>query len=232
LDLVRRYSRQHRIIILEDAAYRELRFAGADIPSIKGLDTDNQYVAYTATFSKPCAPGLRTGYGLLPPDLMAAVLRFKGNHDFGSGNFNQYVIDRLMETGAYGRHVTEVQEAYRVKSRATTDALAAEFREWPGVTWTKPTGGMYVWVTFPPHVPTGPDSPLMQACLREGVLYVPGEFCHVAAEGQPLPRNELRLCYGVVTVEQVREGVHRLARAAKGVLGGVVERDKPRTAAV
>jgi 2-aminoadipate transaminase len=232
LELVRRYSRQHRIVILEDAAYRELRFAGEAIPSIKGLDTGNEFVVYTSTFSKPCAAGLKTGYGILPPDLMAPMMRLKGNHDFGSANFNQYLIDRLMETGIYDRHVVEVCAAYRKKCTATTDALTAEFREWPAVTWTKPTGGMYVWVSFPAHVPTGPDSPLMRAALREGVLYIPGEFCHVAPEGRPAPANEMRLCYGVVTPEQIREGVHRLARAAKAVLGGSAEKDKQRVKSV
>ena len=58
MELVRRFSRDHRILVLEDAAYRELRFAGEDIPSIKSFDPENQFVIYTSTFSKPCAPGL------------------------------------------------------------------------------------------------------------------------------------------------------------------------------
>ena len=62
----------------------------------------------------------------------------------------------------------------------TTDALAGEFREWPAVRWTKPAGGMYVWMSFPKEVPTGPDSPLMRAAVREGVLYIPGIFGYVA----------------------------------------------------
>jgi 2-aminoadipate transaminase len=231
LELVRRYSRDHRILILEDAAYRELGFAGENLPSIKSLDTETQYVIYTSTFSKPCAAGLKTGYGILPRDVVEPMMHLKGNHDFGSANFNQHLIDRLMETGTYDRHAADLRDVYRAKSAATTDALAAEFREWPGVTWTKPAGGMYVWVTFPPHVSTGPDSPLMQAALREGVLYIPGAFCHVAPEGRPAPDNEMRLCYGVVTPEQIREGVRRLARAAKGVLGGPPVREKPRAAA-
>jgi 2-aminoadipate transaminase len=219
MELVREFSRRNRIIILEDAAYRELRFIGPDVPSIKSLDTTNEYVIHTSTFSKPLAPGLRTGFGIMPPDLMGPLLRIKGSHDFGSANFVQHLIDLLIETGAYDRHVCILQEVYASKCRATTDALAAEFREWPAVTWTRPTGGLYVWVTFPPSIQTGPGSPLMEACLREGVLYVPGEFCHVAVQGQ-VPAHEIRLCYGIATNDEIREAVRRLGKAAKGLLGG------------
>jgi 2-aminoadipate transaminase len=218
MELVREYSRLNRVIVLEDAAYRELRFAGDDLPSLKSLDPDNQFVVYTSTFSKPCAPGIKTGYGVLPRDLMAAVLRLKGNHDFGSPNFSQYIVERLLKTGAYDRHVVELQAVYREKAQAVLSALTEEFREWPEVRWTHPAGGMYVWVKLPATVCTGPDSPLMRACLKEGVLYIPGEFCHVRPEDEALPVREARLCYGVVAPNQIREGVRRLGRAAKGLL--------------
>src|SRR5262245_11143101 len=218
MQLVREYSRLNRIIVLEDAAYRELRFEGEDLPSLKSLDADNQFVVYTSTFSKPSAPGIKTGYGIMPRDLMAGVLRLKGNHDFGSSNFGQYIIERLLKTGAYDRHVVELQAVYREKAQAVLAALTEEFREWPEVRWTHPAGGMYVWLKFPSSIDAGPDSPLQRACLREGVLYIPGEFCHVRPADEPLPTCEARLCYGVVAPEQIREGVRRLGRAAKGLL--------------
>ena len=217
-ELVRRYSRRHRIVILEDAAYRELRFSGEDVPSIKCLDRDNEFVIYTSTFSKPCAPGLRTGVGIVPRDIMAPLLRLKGSHDFGSANMLQHLLDRLLESGAYDEQVGTLQAVYRTKCGATTGALEGEFREWPAVKWTRPAGGLYVWLTFPPNVRTGPGSPLMESCLREGVLYVPGEFCHATVNGA-VPRNEIRLCYGVESPEQIRVAVQRLAKAAKGLLG-------------
>jgi 2-aminoadipate transaminase len=219
IDLVRQYSRRHRIVILEDAAYRELRFGGDDLPSIKSFDSGNEHVIYASTFSKPCAPGLRTGIGIVPKGLLAPLLRLKGSHDFGSPNLLQHVIDRLLEIGAYDQQVRTLQGVYREKCRATIDALTSEFREWPAVQWTRPDGGLYVWLTMPESIRTGPGGPLIEACLREGVLYVPGEFCHVAVNGQ-IPTNEIRLCYGVEGVEQIREAVHRFAKAAKGLLGG------------
>jgi 2-aminoadipate transaminase len=218
IDLVRHYSRRHRIVILEDAAYRELRFAGPDLPSLKSLDRGNEYVIYTSTFSKPCSPGVRIGYGVVPRELMPPLLRIKGSHDFGSTSLTQHLVHRLLESGVYDQHVGVLQDVYRSKRQATTDALMVEFREWPDVTWTQPAGGLYVWLRFPPSFGTGPGSPLMEACLREGVLYVPGEFCHVAPDGR-LPTNEIRLCYGVAKPDQIREAVRRLAKAAKGLLG-------------
>jgi 2-aminoadipate transaminase len=218
VELARRYSRDHRILILEDAAYRELRFDGPDLPSIKSFDEHNEYVVTTYTFSKACSPGLKTGYGLLPRDLIRPVLRLKSSHDFGSNNFTQHVLDRLMQTEAYHRHVTSLLEVYRAKRDALLDALGREFGDWPEVNWTQPAGGLYVWLTFPAEVNTGPDSPLMQAALRHGVLFVPGVFGHFSDEG-PVPTCEARLSFGVTAKEELAEGIRRLRRAAGEVAG-------------
>src|SRR5688500_8387949 len=83
LEIAKKYSRSHRILILEDAAYRELRYDGPALPSIKSFDTDNRYVIIACTFSKPFAPGIKLGYTAVPADLMQAILDQKGNHDFG-----------------------------------------------------------------------------------------------------------------------------------------------------
>ncbi len=213
LELARRFSKQQRILILEDAAYRELRYDGDDLPSIKSLDTGNEHVILTMTFSKPMAPGLKTGYGILPRDLMGPLLRFKGNHDFGSSNFNQHILDRLLSSGAYDRHAAALRAMYRGKRDVLVNALGEEFPEASGMRWTKPHGGLYVWLTCPPGLATGPGSPLMQACLKEGVLYVPGEFCY--ADDKAAPNTEARLSFGVAPADQLREAVKRLGRAAR-----------------
>ncbi len=215
LELARRHGRRQRIFVLEDAAYRELRYEGPDLPSIKSFDEDNSHVILAMTFSKPCAPGLKTGYGLVPRELVAPLERLKGNHDFGSNNFTQHLLDRLIETGAYDRHVGELCRVYREKRDALLGALADEFAGWPGVRWTRPEGGLYVWLTFPPEVRTGPEGRLMAAALREGVLYVPGQFCYVNGDNGPVPTNEARLSFGVAPAGQLREAVGRLARAAE-----------------
>jgi 2-aminoadipate transaminase len=215
LELARRYSKKQRLFILEDAAYRELRFAGPDLPSIKSFDTANEHVILAMTFSKPAAPGLKTGYGLLPRDLVAPLARFKGNHDFGSSNLNQHILDRLMASGAYDRHVRDLAEVYRHKRDVLVAALTAEFPATSGVRWTHPDGGLYVWLRMPPEIATGPGSRFMQAALDQGVLVVPGAFCYVKDEQGHAPNNEARLCYATATAEQLREAVRRLGRAAR-----------------
>src|SRR5262249_26125574 len=140
LEVVQKYSRKHRILILEDAAYRELRFAGPDLPSVKKYDTANEFVIWTSTFSKPLAPGLKTGFGLLPGGLAAPFLRLKSNHDFGSNNLMMHLASRLLADGAYDRHVAELRGVYRAKCAAMLAALEEQFGDWPEVRWTRPAG--------------------------------------------------------------------------------------------
>lgn len=216
VEIAKKYSKCHRILILEDAAYRELRFQGKDIPSIKRFDPTNEYVVYTSTFSKPCAPGLKTGYALMPRDLVGPILNLKGNHDFGSSNLAQHILNHLMESGAYHRHVEKLHDVYRAKRDSMIAALEEEFGDFPGAQWTQPSGGLYVWLTFPDHVDAGPDGPLVPAALEQGVLYVPGVFGHVAEQGK-IPRNEVRLCYAISSLEQITEGIRRLRAACRGL---------------
>jgi 2-aminoadipate transaminase len=215
LELVKRFSRERRIFILEDAAYRELCYDGPDLPSIKSLDRENAYVILGLSFSKSFAPGLKTGYGLLPRELVAPFLRLKGNDDFGSNNLTQHLLDRVLASGAYDRQVAALRQVYAAKRDLLLGALAREFSDWPDVRWTRPTGGLYVWVTFSSDFDTGPQGPMMPAAVKEGVLYVPGQFCYVGDPNSPVPTNEARLSFGIVKPDQIEEAVRRLARAAR-----------------
>jgi 2-aminoadipate transaminase len=215
VELARRFSKTHTILILEDAAYRELRYDGDDLPSLLRFDPEHQHVLLTMTFSKPLAPGFKTGYGVLPKDVIGPVLRFKGNHDFGSSNLSQMTISRMWDNGSYHRHVERLRGVYRSKRDAMLDALKAEFPAVTGARWTIPNGGLYIWLTMPEGLETHPESPLMKAALAEGVLYIPGSFCYV--KGTAEKNTEMRLSFGVASEEQIREGIARLARAARKV---------------
>jgi 2-aminoadipate transaminase len=218
VELAREFSTaDHRILVLEDAAYRELCYDGGDLPSVKRYDPDNEFVVLCQTFSKPFSPGLKTGYTFLPDELVEPVLHQKGNHDFGSNNFAQHLISRAIETGAYARQVKRLRETYRRKRDVMLSALDDEFGDFPGgpVSCTRPGGGLYVWATFPPSVPTPRDGALFAACLGEGVLYVPGEYCYEAGVCPDMASRTMRLCFGVVPQDKIVEGVRRLARAAR-----------------
>lgn len=217
VELARRFSTDHRILILEDAAYRELRYSGEDLPSVKRFDPRNEFVVYTGTFSKSLAPGLKTGYAILPPDVMEPLLHLKGSHDFGSTNYIQYLIAELIASGAYHRHIEELRGVYRNKRDRMLQAFADEFADVPGASWTVPAGGLYVWLTLD-GLDTGPNGPLVQAALEAGVLYVPGQYGHVPDESGVVQTNECRICFGVATPDEIAEGVRRLGRAVKSVL--------------
>jgi 2-aminoadipate transaminase len=96
-------------------------------------------------------------------------------------------------------------------------ALEAEFADWPGVTWTHPAGGLYVWLSFPPGFDAGPGGKLERRALDAGVLYVPGQFGHVPDEFGHVPANEVRLSFGVADPADVAEGVRRLRAACRGL---------------
>jgi 2-aminoadipate transaminase len=220
LEIIEQWSTARRIYLLEDAAYRELYYSAPGPRSIRSLDRAGDTVILTQTFSKAFSPGLKVGYTFLPGDLLAPVLHQKGNHDFGSANFNQHLLAAVMASGRYAAHVERIRTVYRDKLAATLDALSTEFaRHKIPVHWTRPDGGLYVWVTLPSEFDTTRTGMLFQACLRNQVLYVPGEPCFPPefdrGEVGPLggPRHTLRLCFGVPSIASIREGIRRLAAA-------------------
>ena len=221
LNIVERYSERagHRILIIEDAAYRELTYDGPPAKSIKRHDADNRFVALCHTFSKPFAPGFKTGYGLLPHDLVDPVLLSKGGRDFGSANLCQHVLREAMAGGAFDDHVVKLHGVYRGKRDAMLAALQAHLGDVDGVSWTRPTGGLYIWLTLPPTVDTGRHGPLFSHAVREGVLFVPGEFCYPPDPTRQVPHNTIRLSFGVASEERIRHGIERLANAVRAATG-------------
>lgn len=218
VELARRFSTpEHRIYVIEDAAYRALRYQGADIPSLRAFDSEGDTVILAQTFSKSFSPGIRVGYGVLPPPLVEPLLHQKGNIDFGSPNFAQYLIHQVLELGLYEPHVQRLCHEYRTKLQVMLAAADEWFRDMPGVQWTRPQGGLYVWLRLPEHVDTGPDGPLLDRAMQEGTLYVPGQYCY-PHEGAAAARNMIRLSFGVQSPEGIRRGMQLLARAAKRVL--------------
>ena len=216
VEIVRRYSGAagHRILVLEDAAYRELRYDGPAHRSIKSYDPENRYTIISHTFSKPFAPGLKLGYTAMPDDLLHACVQQKGNHDFGSANLTQHVALEAMRDGSYHRHVVELQHAYRAKRDAMLAALQSHMPA--GVHWTTPHGGLYFWLTLPEGLDTSRGSALFSECVERGVLYVPGDYCFQPDEltGRT-PRNHLRLSFGQVAPDQIVPGIERLADAVR-----------------
>lgn len=218
LEITQRFSRRNRILLLEDAAYRELRYEGEPTPSIWSFDTTRETVILAQTFSKSFSPGIRVGFGVLPQALIKALTDLKGNDDFGSAHLNQHIVAHVLKNGAYQQHIEAVRDSYRQKRNAMLEATEREFSGICGVSWVRPSGGMYVWMRLPDHIHTGFDSELFRrATQTDKVMYVPGELCY-PMDWQERPRCEMRLSFGVQSIQGIQEGIRRLALAVRFML--------------
>ena len=216
VDLVTQYSTDHQIVILEDAAYRELQYDGPVLPSLWSCDPSRSQVVLAQTFSKSFAPGFRTGFGVLPKSLRQAVIDRKGNEDFGSAHFNQNLIATVLEKGWYQEHVGEVCANYRRKRDAMLSALENEFVDLRDqVSWFTPHGGLYVWLSVPESLETGFDSGLFRYATEvEKVMYVPGQLCYP----QAARKHQMRLSFGVLNPAGIELGIRRLANSIRHFL--------------
>jgi 2-aminoadipate transaminase len=206
----------HPIYLIEDAAYRELRFKGPDIRSALMVPGAMNRVIYTGTYSKPYAPGARVGFGILPEPLFTSVLRIKGNHDFGTANLLQQLLAGALKTGWYNKHVAKIEKRYGQKALVMKQALADHFP--PDVEIWESGGGLYFWARLPKHVSTGVKSKVFQAALKNDVLYVPGELCYADDPARKKPDHEMRISFGSASEENIREGVKRLGSALRRFL--------------
>jgi DNA-binding transcriptional MocR family regulator len=195
--------------LIEDAAYEALRYGGTKLPGLLELDIkrtgsiDASRVLYCGTFSKTIAPGLRVGWVCGGRDPIRKLVLAKQAGDLHSPTINQIVMHEVA-TRCYDTQVAKTTETYRRKRDAM---LASLERHMPkGTQWTKPDGGMFVWMTLPEGRNAG--TLLQTAIKRERVAYVPGAAFHATGGGE----NTLRLNFSMPTVERIEAGVERLGR--------------------
>lgn len=210
LKLLRKYEKfaGHPIFLLEDAAYRELRFKGDDVKSALAVKGYSNRVIYAGTYSKPFATGTRVGFGILPEPAYTAVIRIKGNHDFGTSNLLQQLLVKALSSGRYEEHLTALQKRYAKKAKVMLAAMKEFFPA--EVQWWEPLGGLYYWARLPKTLQTGVKSKLFQKALAKDVLYVPGELCHANDPTRRKPENTMRLSFGGGTETNIRLGIERL----------------------
>ena len=205
----------HDLVVVEDGAYRDLRFAGTAEPSLIALDVaraggiEKARTLYCGTFSKTLSPALRLGWVCAPRAVIDKLVLLKQGCDLHVSTINQMVAARVVAEG-YETHLERLRGHYRERASAMQTALA---RHMPmGVTWSKPQGGMFVWL----QIPEGLDgAQLLEAALaEERVAFVPGApFFAVGAEP-----NTLRLSYSLPSPAEIDEGVRRLGRLIEGRL--------------
>ncbi|MCA0028645.1 MULTISPECIES: PLP-dependent aminotransferase family protein [unclassified Mesorhizobium] len=200
------------IAIVEDAAYRALRYDGESVPPILALDCarsggiDKARTLYCGSFSKILSPGMRVGWVCAPRHVVEKLVLMKQASDLHSPSINQMVMHRAAEA-VFEAQVEKLIGAYRERRDGLLGALAANMPE--GVTWSRPEGGMFVWVTLP----EGADATtLLARSVKEArVAFVPGSAFFADGTG----RNTLRLSFTLADQRAVSEGIPRLAALLK-----------------
>ncbi len=194
----------HEFTVFEDDPYVDLRFSGERRPTMLSLDPER--VVYASSFSKTVCPGIRVGYLVGPPDLIAAIARLATNTYISPNMVAQSIVYEFCASGALERSIETVRTALAKRVRTLEMALHSELPEAEFVT---PEGGYFMWVTLP----EGTDvAALHKAATELGVVFVKGtDFLIEGGE------NTLRLAYSGVTPEQIEEGVARLAAAYRSL---------------
>ncbi|OZI32064.1 2-aminoadipate aminotransferase [Bordetella genomosp. 10] len=197
--------------VVEDDPYGELRYAGEPEPSLLSLAPDaGAHVIRMGSFSKVLAPGLRLGYIAASRKLIDKLVQAKQATDLHTATLTQMAVYEIVKDGFLDTHLPTVRELYRQQCGYMLDALQKEFPS--SATWTRPEGGMFIWVTLPEGIDT---NRLLQQSIEEKVAFVPGEPFYANA---PAPRNTLRLSFVTVPEDKIRTGVATLARLIKAQL--------------
>src|SRR5262245_61348268 len=197
---------RHGVPVVEDDAYRDLRFEGEPIPTLHALDEEG-LVIRLGTFSKIVAPGVRLGFVLADPAVIERVLAFKAE---GSTNgFASMVVGTFMKSGGLAAHIQTLRTAYRARRDPMHEALA---RQMPaGVTWTRTEGGFFLWLTLPSKT----DMTKVQArASEERVFALAGTECFPDGRGT----HNLRLSFSLHPPDLIAEGIRRLAVAIRAGL--------------
>jgi len=206
------------IAVIEDAAYQSLRFDGDAIPPILALEAERRNgdleacrTIYCGSFSKTLSPGLRVGWVCAAMPVISQLVLMKQAADLHSATLNQIAVASVAEQH-FDSHIDTIRSAYRARRDAMLEALHAHMPE--GVSWTKPEGGMFIWVTLPDTL-DGADL-LKQSLESERVAFVPGHAFFADGSG----RNTLRLSYSTSTKGKIAEGVERLGQLITRALNG------------
>jgi 2-aminoadipate transaminase len=197
-----RVARQYGVPIVEDDAYGELRYSGDVLPSLKALDGAEQ-VIYLASFSKVLSPGLRVS-ALIAPDAITEKLVFaKQAADIHTDNLAQRIAYEFLERDLLDPHIQVIIETYRKRRDAMLQALDRHFPD--KISWTRPDGGIFLWVTLPEELDA---TDLFQQAVEAKVAYVPGS-CYYAKGGGD---NKMRLNFSANEETTIEHGIERLAK--------------------
>ncbi|KPF47103.1 PLP-dependent aminotransferase family protein [Rhizobium sp. AAP43] len=197
------------IAVIEDAAYQHLRYDGTGMRSILALDIERAgsieatRTIYCGSFSKTLAPGLRVGFVVAATPVIRKLVLMKQAADLHSSSINQMAVATVAERH-FSAQVEKIRSIYSARRDAMLAALAVHMP--PSTSWTRPDGGMFIWVTLP----AGMDGAtlLARSIETEKVAFVPGQAFFADKSGA----NTLRLSFSCASEEMIAEGILRLGR--------------------
>jgi 2-aminoadipate transaminase len=209
-ETILKLAREHGFLIVEDDVYRDLAFEGEVPPSFYAL-AEGQGVLRIGSFSKIMAAGLRLGWLVAAPEYIGQFTNCGAMQMGGGANpFVGHIVAEYCQAGHLEPHVAQLRQVYR---RRRDVALAALERHMPpGVAWTHPCGGFFIWLTLPEGVSV---EPLREVARQRRVLFVPGTSFFAAGGGE---RN-LRLAFSFVPPDDIERGIQILAQSIREMLG-------------
>ncbi len=199
---------RYQVPIVEDHIYARLRVQGNAVPSLKSLDRSG-LVIHIDSFSKVAFPGLRVGWVVGPENVIERLRLVKQSTDLHTDQLAQATVAEFVRRGFLARHLAKMRKVYRSRLQTLEKALEQHMPE--GVTWTRPEGGMSVWVTLP----AGFDAGELLIHVRErGVLFVPGRYFYF----QNPRTNTLRLGFAGLDEKRITRGIATLGELLKAEL--------------
>jgi 2-aminoadipate transaminase len=206
-------SYEYDVPIVEDSPYRDLRYSGETIPAIFSLDQrrDGDHVIGLYTFSKLFCPGMRVGFNIGPPEVVARMTHIKEGNILNTPKWNQDMCLAFLEDMDLEKHLENCRGYYREKLDVFLETMAAHFPPETGVRWTRPEGGLFLWVSLPPHIDTGE---LFFEAIEHKVAFVPGHQFY----GENPEHNHMRINFSFVSKDQLAIAVERLAQCVKNKL--------------
>jgi 2-aminoadipate transaminase len=197
---------KYDVFIVEDDPYGELRFEGQDLTPIVTMAKER--TLYVCTFSKTLAPGIRLGWIVAPQRVISKLVQAKQGSDLHTSTFVQMVANDICQRGILRQHVKRIRATYKERRDTMLDAMTEFFPQ--EVKWTRPQGGLFLWVTTPPQVDT---IELFKTAIEEKVAYVPGDSFY--PDDDCNGRRTMRLNFSYCKPEVIVEGIRRLGTALK-----------------
>lgn len=201
--------------IFEDDPYGQLRYEGEHIPPVVVIDDEMRAkevpiyggnVIYTSTFSKILAPGLRLAWVVAPTDVIRKMVQAKQGCDLHTSTFTQYLAYQVANSSWMKTHIRVIRKTYKERRDIMIQSLENFMPE--GVRWTKPKGGLFLWVTLPEKINAGA---IFNSAVESKVAFVPGGQFHPLGGGE----NTMRLNFSNAKPELIKEGIKRLAKVIK-----------------